>query len=403
VIHLAVASPVVDVGRSVREGAYMFWETLWALVLGFSLAGLVQAFVSKEQMQAKLGNHGPAVVGRAAGYGMVSSSCSYAASAMAKSLFAKGADLVAALIFMIASTNLVVELGIVMLVLLGWQFMVAEFVGGPLMIALVALAGGFVLRGPLVGVARRRLEGPPTGAQDHAPGSEAPTGTTWTAKLRSPAALSDAAGYAVADVTMLRRELVVGYSVAGFLAVLVPTGTWDALFVSGHGFWTVLENALVGPLIAVVSFVCSIGNVPLAAALWSGGISFGGVISFIFADLIAMPLILIYRKYYGSRLALLDPGDLRAHRRDPDDADDSRAIHPVRLELHHLSRHRLPRLRRRGVVAGSQQGAFRRRARLRPRSGVRHAGASGRRAGVGIIRGRALPVLLGSVPGAVPR
>ena len=303
-IHLAVASPVVDVGRSVREGAYMFWETLWALVLGFSLAGLVQAFVSKEQMQAKLGNHGPAVVGRAAGYGMVSSSCSYAASAMAKSLFAKGADLVAALIFMIASTNLVVELGIVMLVLLGWQFMVAEFVGGPLMIALVALAGGFVLRGPLVGVARRRLEGPPTGAPDHAPESEAPTGTTWTAKLRSPAALSDAAGYAVADVTMLRRELLVGYSVAGFLAVLVPTGAWDALFVSGHGFWTVLENALVGPLIAVVSFVCSIGNVPLAAALWSGGISFGGVISFIFADLIAMPLILIYRKYYGSRLAL---------------------------------------------------------------------------------------------------
>jgi uncharacterized membrane protein YraQ (UPF0718 family)/YHS domain-containing protein len=308
VIHLAAISPLVDVGRSLRGGIYMFWETLWALVLGFCFSGLVQAFVSRAQMQAKLGNHGPAAVARAAGYGMASSSCSYAASAMAKSLFAKGADFVAALVFMIASTNLVVELGIVILVLLGWQFMAAEFVGGPIMIALVALAGGFVLRGPLVEAARRRLDGSTNGSGGDPGNGGAPAGdgerTTWPARLRSPAALSDAAAYAVADFTMLRRELVVGYTVAGFLAVLVPVHVWDALFVHGHGVWTVLENALVGPFIAVVSFVCSIGNVPLAAALWSGGISFGGVISFIFADLIAMPLILIYRRYYGARLAL---------------------------------------------------------------------------------------------------
>jgi YHS domain-containing protein/uncharacterized membrane protein YraQ (UPF0718 family) len=310
-MHLAAVGPLVDVGRSLREAFFMFWETLWALVLGFTLSGFVQAFVSKEQMQAKLGNHRPAAVGRAAGYGMVSSSCSYAASAMAKSLFAKGADFTSAMIFLIASTNLVVELGIVLLVLLGWQFMVAEFVGGPIMIILLAIIGGFVFRSALVATARRRAQGRDAHAHDHgamagmsSEHEDAMATSSWSHKVRSPAAWSDAAGYAVADVTMLQRELVIGYVVAGFLAVLVPAHLWNVLFIHGHGFWTTLENSLVGPIIAVLSWVCSIGNVPLAAALWSGGISFGGVISFIFADLIAMPLILIYRKFYGPKLTL---------------------------------------------------------------------------------------------------
>ena len=315
-IHVVAAlSPLVDIGRSLREGLFMFWDTLWALVLGFTLSGVVQAFVSKEQMRAKLGNHRPAAVGRAAGYGMVSSSCSYAASAMSKSLFAKGADFVAAMVFMIAATNLVIELGIVMLVLLGWQFMAAEFVGGPIMITLLALLGGFVFRTALVEGARRRVRGEDVNG-DGAPHDHASmTGVSderqeeleqasWSKTMRSPAAWSDAASYAVADVTMLRRELVIGYTISGFLAVVIPTHVWNVLFIHGHGFWTSLENALVGPLIAVLSWVCSIGNVPLAAALWSGGISFGGVISFIFADLIAMPLILIYRKFYGARLTI---------------------------------------------------------------------------------------------------
>ncbi|MBW4078824.1 MAG: permease, partial [Acidobacteria bacterium] len=205
----------------------MFWETLWALVLGFTLSGIVQAFISKDQMRAKLGDHRPAAVGRAAGYGMVSSSCSYAASAMSKSLFAKGADFVSAMVFMIASTNLVVELGIVMLVLLGWQFMAAEFVGGPIMIALLALVGGFVFSRALVETARRRLASPPPGVHDHAAMSgvseerqEQLERAPWSQKLRSPAAWSDASSYAVADVTMLRKELVIGYTVAGFLSTL---------------------------------------------------------------------------------------------------------------------------------------------------------------------------------------
>ncbi|MGP8065305.1 MAG: permease [Acidimicrobiales bacterium] len=317
--ELALVTPILDIGRGLREGLLMFWETLWALVLGFSLSGAVQAFVSKDQMLAKLGRHRPAEVTRAAGYGMVSSSCSYAASAMSKSLFAKGADVVAALVFMVASTNLVVELGIVLLVLLGWQFMTAEFIGGTLMIVLLALAGGFVFSTPLVEVARTRLAkqsawGPDLSAapEGSTPRSGELAGRGLSAKLRSPAALSDAAGYAVADATMLRRELLIGYTVAGFLAVLMPTGTWNALFIHGHGFWTVGENALVGPLIAAISCVCSIGNVPLAAALWSGGISFGGVIAFIFADLITLPLIFIYRKYYGLRLTVRIVGLLYA-------------------------------------------------------------------------------------------
>jgi uncharacterized membrane protein YraQ (UPF0718 family)/YHS domain-containing protein len=311
VTHLLAALWLDDVGRGLREGFFMFWETVWALVLGFTLSGAVQAFVSKEAMQRSLGDHRAKAVAKAAGYGMVSSSCSYAASAMAKSLFKKGADLVSAMVFMLASTNLVVELGIVILILLGWQFTAGEFVGGPIMIALVALLGGVVLRGPIVERARRRLEaGEAHDGHDH--GTVGPSKERqeelehgpWSRRLGSRANWADAASYSVADLKMLRRELVIGYTVAGFLAALVPTAWWDALFVHGHGFWTSLENALVGPVIAVLSWVCSIGNVPLAAALWRGGISFGGVIAFIFADLIAMPLIFIYRKYYGTGLTL---------------------------------------------------------------------------------------------------
>ena len=302
---LAVAGLFIDFGRSLREAFFMLWETLWALILGFTLSGVVQAFVSKEKLQARLGTRSPAAVGRAAGYGMVSSSCSYAASAMSKSLFAKGADFITAMVFMIASTNLVVELGLVLLVLMGWQFMAAEFVGGPIMIILLALLGGLVLTAPIIATARARVQtatSQPT--QVSAERQAELEAASWSSKLRSPAAWSDASSYAAADVTMLRKELVIGYLVAGFLAVLVPGSWWNSLFLQGHGIWTDLENALVGPLIAIVAWVCSVGNVPLAAALWSGGISFGGVIAFIFADLIAMPLILIYAKFYGWRLTL---------------------------------------------------------------------------------------------------
>jgi YHS domain-containing protein/uncharacterized membrane protein YraQ (UPF0718 family) len=309
--HLVGWISLADIGDSLREAFFMFWATLWALILGFALSGAVQAFVPREQMQRVLGDHRPASVARASGFGMVSSSCSYAATAMAKSLFQKGADFVSSMVFMFASTNLVVELGVVLLVLMGWQFAAAEFIGGPIMIVLLVLTSAFVVRGALVARARTRLQAGVVGGHDH----QAMAGVTherqeeleqtpWHDKLTSKAAWGDAASYTMADLTMLRKELVIGYGVAGFLTVLVPTSVWNDVFWKGHGFWTSLQNVIVGPFIAFISFVCSIGNVPMAAALWHGGISFGGVISFIFADLIAFPLVMIYRKYYGTRLML---------------------------------------------------------------------------------------------------
>jgi uncharacterized membrane protein YraQ (UPF0718 family)/YHS domain-containing protein len=303
---LATATVLVDVGRSLREAFFMFWATLWPLVLGFGLSGAVQSFASREAMRQKLGNRRAPAVARATGYGMISSSCSYAAAAMAKSLVARGADYLAAMVFMFASTNLVIELGIVLVVLMGWQFAVSEFVGGFIMIALLATLGALWLRGRVVVAAQERLRGEQ--GDDHVHGPTAATDGAETARLRtrlrSPAGWADSATYTMADLTMVRRELLVGYVVAGFLAVLVPTSVWQSVFVTGHGFWTSVENALVGPFIAIISFVCSIGNVPLAAALWHGGISFGGVIAFLFADLITFPLLLIYRRYYGTRLML---------------------------------------------------------------------------------------------------
>jgi uncharacterized membrane protein YraQ (UPF0718 family)/YHS domain-containing protein len=310
-VHVVASISLSDIGDSLRESFFMFWATLWALILGFGLSGAVQAFVAKEQMQRVLGDHRPRAVARASFFGMVSSSCSYAATAMAKSLFQKGADFISAMVFMFASTNLVVELGVVLVVLMGWQFGAAEFVGGPIMIVLLVLTGGFVVNRMLTERARRRLQEGMVGGHDH----EAMAGvsherqeelerTPWKEKLTSKAAWADAASYTMADITMLWKELVIGYGIAGFLAVLVPMSVWNDVFWKGHGFWTSVQNVFVGPFIAFISFVCSIGNVPMAAALWHGGISFGGVISFIFADLIALPLVLIYRKYYGFRLTI---------------------------------------------------------------------------------------------------
>ena len=272
----------------------MFFDTFWALVLGFALSGAVQAFVSRRRMQTALGDHGPAALARASFFGVVSSSCSYAASALAKTLFARGADFTASMVFMIASTNLVVELGIVIWLLLGWQFALAEFVGGFIMIALLGFAMPRVIPARWIADAQRTL----AAADEPAEAAQQPHGVC------TRAGWSDASRYAISDLTMLRKELVAGFVIAGLASALVPTWFWRSLFTTGHGFWSSLENVLLGPFLALISFVCSIGNVPLAAALWRGGASFGGVIAFVFADLITLPLLVIYRKYYGTRFML---------------------------------------------------------------------------------------------------
>lgn len=299
---LTAGHVVVDIGHSLREGFYMLWDTLWALVAGFALSGAVQAFVSRQHMRSSLGDHGARAIGRASIFGSLSSSCSYAASAMAKSLFAGGADFVTSMVFMFASTNLVVELGIVLWVLLGWQFVAAEAVGGVIMIVALVLVGPRFFAGPALVEAKRHAR-----TQEHENHHHhendiqgEPTPPRW----KSLAGWSDVAGYTMSDLTMLRKELVIGFGLAGFLTELIPVHLWNDLFLHGHGFWTTLENVIVGPLVAILSFVCSIGNVPLAAALWNGGISFGGVTSFIFADLITLPLLFIYAKQYGRQMTL---------------------------------------------------------------------------------------------------
>src|SRR2546422_4438287 len=290
---------------SLRMAFFMFWVTLWPLIFGFGLSGVVQAFVSRSQMQRVMGDHQPRTLAVASILGAASSSCSYAASAMAKSLFQKGADFTTAMVFMVASTNLEIELGLVLWILIGWQFALSEYVGGIIMIGLLAVLARFFFRPVVVERARQHLTErnlAAVGDQLHDPAGEQSLG--FARRARAPAAWAEAASFTMADLVMLRKEMIVGYLVAGFLAVLVPNSLWNAIFFHGHGVATSIENVIVGPLIAILSFVCSIGNVPLAAALWKGGISFGGVVSFIFADLITLPLLLIYRRFYGWAMTL---------------------------------------------------------------------------------------------------
>ncbi len=307
-----------SIWQGLDEAFFMFWETLWALVLGFGLSGAVQAFVSRTEMQRALGDHRPSTLAKSSFFGVISSSCSYAASALAKSLFSRGADFTASMVFMIASTNLVVELGIVLWLLIGWQFALAEFVGGAIMIALLGLVLPRVIPERWIADARDRLnqdtalsapDPDPHAHHGHDHSQPAGAGDAAAAeplrrRVRSRKGWGDAAGYTISDLTMIRKELVIGFLVAGFLAALVPAGFWQSLFLTGHGFVSSLENVVLGPLLAIISFVCSVGNVPLAAALWQGGISFGGVVAFVFADLITLPLLLIYRKYFGTAITL---------------------------------------------------------------------------------------------------
>ena len=264
----------------------MFFHTFWALVIGFTLSGAVQAFVSRKAMREQLGDASFKSITKASLFGIISSSCSYSASALAKSLFSKGANFTASMVFMFASTNLVIELGLVLWILMGWQFAVAEFIGGVIMILLLKLLIPRLIPAKLIAQSQESYEASQSSGSGRKP--------SW----------HDAAGYTIGDFKMLRVELVIGFVVAGLAAKLVPASFWSALFLSDRGLISSIENAIIGPVIAFISFVCSVGNVPLAAALWHGGITFGGTISFIYADLVSLPLVLIYRKYYGTKLAI---------------------------------------------------------------------------------------------------
>jgi uncharacterized protein len=292
---------ILDVAwHGLRDGLLMAWEVWWALVLGFAISAIVQAWVPRQRIERTLGGGGAGPTPRATLLGAASSSCSYAAIAIARSLFAKGASAASALAFQFASTNLVWELGLVLWILIGWQFTVAEYVGGIVMIVLMTLALRLFVSRDTEARAREHAATADPGHQHHSAGSE----LDWRRRLTSAGAWSDVAHNFRGDWRMLWREICIGFLLAGYIAQ-VPDGVLRGLFLhNAPAPIPTIENAVVGPVIAVLSFVCSIGNVPLAAVLWSGGIGFAGVLAFLFADLIVLPIIAIYRKYYGTAFAL---------------------------------------------------------------------------------------------------
>ena len=287
--------------QGLKQAGLMAYEVWWALVLGFTISAIVQAWVPRERIESALSGNGLVPVARATGLGAASSSCSYAAIAIAKSLFAKGASARTALAFQFASTNLVWELGLVLWVLIGWQFTLAEYLGGIVLIVLMSLLLRLFVSPRQEQDARRHAEQADAGHQHHMAGSES---VGWRARLTSVDAWSDVAHNFRGDWQMLYKEIAVGFLLAGFIGLL-GNSFFNSLFARHvSAFPRTLENVVVGPIIAVLSFVCSVGNVPLAAVLWSGGISFGGVVAFLFADLIVLPIIVAYRKYYGTAYAL---------------------------------------------------------------------------------------------------
>lgn len=302
------------IGHALSLAGTMTWEILWALILGFLLSAVVQAVVRKSTVVRLLGDDRPRTLAVAAGLGAASSSCSYAAVALARSLFRKGANFTAAMAFEIGSTNLVVELGIILALLLGWQFTAAEFVGGPIMIVLVALLFRIFVRSRLVAAARVQAERGVAGsmeghaAMDMAVAQEG----SLRRRLLSGPGFTAVAHVFVMEWAAILRDLVLGLLIAGAIGAWVPDAFWQSLFLDGHPMLSAVWGPLVGPLVAIAAFVCSIGNVPLAAVLWNGGISFGGVVSFVFADLLILPILGIYRKYYGTRMTLVILGTFYA-------------------------------------------------------------------------------------------
>jgi uncharacterized membrane protein YraQ (UPF0718 family) len=292
------------IGDALRLAFDMFWQVLWPLSLGFLLSAVVEAMVSRQAVSRLLGRDTAKAVVTAAVFGAASSSCSYAAVAVARTLFRKGATLGNAIVFEFASTNLVFELGLVLLVLLGWQFLSAELAGGVVMVVLIALVFRLTLSRRLVAAARaqsqRGLQGRMEG---HAAMDMSLSGGSFVRRLFSRDAFTSISHHYFMGIYSVWTDLVLGFLIAGALGSWVPDAAWSALFLSGHGAVSDVWGAFIGPLIAMLSFVCSVGNIPLAAVLWRGGISFGGVIAFIFADLIILPILDIYRRYYGTRVA----------------------------------------------------------------------------------------------------
>ena len=302
------------VGHALAVAGSMAWQITWALILGFALSAIIQALVPKATVARLLGDTRPRTLALATGLGAASSSCSYAAVALARSLVRKGASFVAAMAFEIASTNLVIELGVLLALLMGWQFTAAEFVGGPVMIVVVAVLFRIFVRQRLIAAAREQADRGISGSMEgHAAmDMSIANGRPLYRRLLSPDGLTSVSHVFVMEWAAIIRDVVAGLLIAGCVGAWVPDSFWRGFFLTGHPVAAKLWGPLIGPVVAILSFVCSVGNVPLAAVLWRSGISFGGVTAFIFADLLILPILNIYRKYYGVRMTLVILGTFYA-------------------------------------------------------------------------------------------
>ncbi len=295
------------IGHALAVAGSMTWQITWSLIFGFTLSAVVQAVVRRQTITGMLGNDRPATLAKATGLGAASSSCSYAAVALARSLFRKGASFTAAIVFEIASTNLVIELGIILALLISWQFTLAEFVGGPIMIVLLAVAFRIFVRQRLIEAAREQADRGLAGSMEgHAAmDMSLDSGGSFWRRLASGRGYTAVSHIFVMEWAAVIRDVAIGLLIAGAVGAWVPASFWQHLFITSQPLAAKLWGPVIGPVISMLSFVCSIGNVPLAAVLWNGGISFGGVVSFIFADLIIIPILVIYRKYYGTKMMLV--------------------------------------------------------------------------------------------------
>jgi uncharacterized membrane protein YraQ (UPF0718 family) len=298
---------VAAVGHALGVAGSMTWQITWSLILGFTLSAVIQAVVRRETISRLLGDDRPATLVRATGLGAVSSSCSYAAVALARSLFRKGASFTSAMVFEIASTNLVIELGIILALLISWEFTLAELVGGPMMFVLLALAVRLFVRRRLIEAALEQADKGLAGSMEGHAGMDMSVEAegSFARRLLSRDGYTSVSHIFVMEWAAVLRDVVLGLLIAGAVGAWVPDSFWQSLFLTDHPLASKVWGPIIGPVISLLSFVCSIGNVPLAGVLWNGGISFGGVISFIFADLIIIPILIIYRKYYGTKMMLV--------------------------------------------------------------------------------------------------
>jgi uncharacterized membrane protein YraQ (UPF0718 family) len=301
--------------KILSELVYMVWDIYWGLALGFILSSLIRAFVSTESISGRLGKNSITAIGLSTLFGAISSSCSYAAASMARTLMIKGSTWSNAVAFMVASTNLVFEIFIVIVSLLGWAFFGGEVIGGLFFIVISAILISWFFPAKVKDEAKEHIEASEGKKSNSAHVHHQMENSCCHHSMEmddKPAQkpdlftrLKEASGHYYMDVTMVGKDILIGLVVASILMVVVPDAFWKGLFLTGNSalpHCLVLSwNAVVGIVIAIFAFVCSVGNIVMAAVLWQGGISFGGVIAFILSDLVTIPMLMVFRKYYGNK------------------------------------------------------------------------------------------------------